>query len=89
MKKVYTKPTVSVEHFALSQNIAQSCGYKDEKFTGHPTHADKMTCGWDDGFGTVYWTNPNACKGNTYDENLVIDGVCYNNPNGAVTIFAS
>ena len=88
MKKVYTKPTVSVVYFALSQNIARSCGYKDEDFTGHPTHADETSCGWDDGFGTVYWTAKPACGGE-YGKDIVIGEVCYNNPNGAPAIFAS
>lgn len=88
MKKVYTRPTVSVEYFALSQNIAQSCGYKDELFLGRPTQADKMTCGWDDGSGEVYWTARPAC-GDEYSPDLEIGEVCYNNPNGAATIFAS
>lgn len=88
MKKTYKKPMINVEHFTLSQNIAMSCGYKDEDYIGKPTHAEQSQCGWDDGFGTIYWTSTPACGGE-YDENLVIGEVCYNNPNGAATIFAS
>lgn len=88
MKKVYKKPTVHFEQFTMSQSIALSCGYKDEDYYGFPTHADKLTCGWNDGSGEVYWTSTPAC-GDSYSPDLVIGEVCYNNPNGQPTIFAS
>ena len=51
MKKVYKKPTIAIESFALTQSIAVSCGYTDDQFQGHPTQADKPVCGWDNGWG--------------------------------------
>lgn len=88
MKKIYKKPSVAIEHFILAQNIAYSCGYTDDKFFGHPTHADKQNCGWDDGLGEIYWTSTPACGGN-YDPDLDVGEVCYNTPAGAAMIFAS
>lgn len=88
MKKIYSKPTVNVEYFALSQNIARSCGYKDEDFIGHPTHSNETSCGWDDGTGEIYWTTKDPCS-DAYRPDLDIGEVCYNNPDGKVQIFAS
>ena len=88
MKKTYKKPIANVEFFTLTQNIAQGCGYKDENFIGFPTHADNASCGWNDGSGEIYWTSKPQC-GDAYSPDLEIGEVCYNNPNGAATIFAS
>lgn len=88
MKKTYTKPRVAIENFVLTQNIAVSCGYKDEDFLGWPTQGDKESCGWNNGIGEVYWTEKPACSGN-YSPDLVIGEVCYNSPAGVATIFAS
>lgn len=88
MKKTYTKPRVAIENFVLTQNIAVSCGYKDEDFLGWPTQGDKESCGWNNGIGEVYWTGKPACSGN-YSPDLVIGEVCYNSPAGVATIFAS
>lgn len=93
MKKVYKKPTIAIESFALTQSIAVSCGYTDDQFQGHPTQADKPVCGWDNGWGMgeVYWNTsyPDTdCNINT-SEDAGVGEVCYNEPNGAATIFAS
>lgn len=88
MKKVYKKPMIAIEHFTLNQNIAVSCGYKDEDYMGHPTHADKSSCGWDDGFGEIFWTTKGPCS-DSYSPDLEIGEVCYNAPAGVATIFAS
>lgn len=88
MKQKYTKPSLHVEHFALTQNIALSCGWTDEKFIGHPTHAEKATCGWFDGFGDIIWASVPPCT-DEYPTDLVIGEVCYNTPNGQPQIFAS
>lgn len=89
MKGKYQKPEIHIEYFALSQNIAQSCGYKDENYYGHPNHATKETCGWDDGFGEVYWVSTlSKCSGE-YSPDLDTGEVCYNAPNGQPQIFAS
>ena len=91
MKKVYTKPTIAIESFALNQSVAVSCGYTDDKFVGFPTQTDKENCGWNDGWsGAVYWHTGvgSNCTQET-DDNAVIGEVCYNEPNGAPMIFAS
>lgn len=89
MKKTYTKPALRLEYFTLTQSIARSCGWNDEDFFGSPTHGDNTTCGWKDVFGQVYWVTPAACEGASNSPDLVIDEVCYNNPNGQPLIFAS
>lgn len=89
MKKTYQKPKISIERFVLSQTIAQSCGYVSGSSSGKPTHTNKNTCGWDDGYGEVYWLNAeNSCK-ELVGEDFTNGEVCYNNPNGGVSIFAS
>ena len=88
MKTKYEKPSLHIEYFALSQSIAISCGWTDEAFVGKPTHADKSVCGWDDGFGEVYWATKPPCGGD-YDPDLDVGEVCYNAPNGQPQIFAS
>lgn len=89
MKKTYQKPKISVERFTLSQTIAQSCGYvSGGESSGHPAHADKNTCGWDDGHGDVYWLTPDVC-GEVVGDSFTNGEFCYNNPSGGITIFAS
>lgn len=88
MKKTYEKPKIAIEHFTLTQNIAVSCGYKDEDYFGWPTHGDKESCGWNSGIGEVYWTGKPACS-DDYSPDLDIGEVCYNSPAGVATIFAS
>lgn len=89
MKKTYIKPQLRVECFSLNQSIAAHCGYKDENYLGHPTHADKYSCGWDDGFGNVYWLDSVSKCGTKVGDDFVHEEYCYNNPTGLVTIFAS
>lgn len=88
MKKAYQKPQISVEKFTLSQTIAQSCGYVSGEISGFPAHADKNTCGWNDGYGKVFWLDDSVCR-NVVDEDFSNGEFCYNNPNGGVSIFAS
>lgn len=88
MKKTYQKPEISVERFTLSQTIAQSCGYVSGGSSGHPTHADKTACGWDDGYGDKYWLSQGVCDIEV-EEDVSVGDYCYNNPNGGITIFAS
>lgn len=88
MKKTYEKPKIAIEHLTLTQNIAVSCGYKDEDYLGWPTHGDKESCGWNNGIGEVYWTETPACSGE-YSPDFDMGEVCYNSPAGVATIFAS
>lgn len=91
MKKVYEKPVLRVEHFALSQSIA-SCGAAHTSNVGGPNHWSKTTCGWVVG-NEVYWSTLPACddgSGEAYPEGWDdLGAVCYNNPGGGNTIFSS
>lgn len=88
MKKAYSKPGIYVENFALSQSVAAgACGEHDAEHTlGVPTYADKNNCGWQIG-SRQYWLNDKNCT-TVIGEDVEVDGFCYNNPNGGVTIFA-
>lgn len=89
MKKVYEKPRAAVEYFALTQNIAVSCGYNDEDYYGKPNQADKNSCGWDSGFGPVYWISVDTNCSGSYSPDMTGAEVCYNSPAGLPMIFAS
>lgn len=89
MKKTYTKPSIQIEKFCLSQSIASGCGASSDSTLGRPSHGDKATCGWDMG-NLVVWTGDGSSGCNWpwgVDERF--DSVCYNNPNGGMTIFGS
>lgn len=92
MKKVYKKPTIVVEQFNLTQSVAQTCGYQDDKYIGKPNTSEKGQCGWDmsDAVpGLAYWTGQESkCSGN-YSPDLGGAEVCYDAPAGVPTIFAS
>lgn len=96
MKEIYIRPQFHIEYFSLSQSIAAGCGAAHwDELTGGPNHWDKTTCGWTDAWGDSYWINEAACAnkggGETHivDENFPMEGVCYNNPDGAHSIFSS
>lgn len=89
MKKIYMKPRMHAEMFVLSQNIAETCGYKDENYLGSPAHGDKYACGWNDGMGNTYWLDGVATCSTVVGEDFVHEEYCYNNPTGLLTIFAS
>ena len=87
MKKTYMKPGLYVENFALSQEIAGNCGHANKPTLGVPAHDNKDSCGWDMG-NLIVWTvgvTPNC----TFPGGDKFEGICYNNPNGGQTIFAS
>lgn len=89
MKKTYTKPMIAIEKFNLTQTVAQSCGVdRSSNTVGVPSSADKSTCGWDVG-GTILWVGPTTGCNFPVDENTEVNGMCFNNPNGGATIFAS
>lgn len=88
MKRNYQKPEIRLESFVLTQSIAMSCGFNpDNTSFGFPTHADRYSCGWSYG-GEVIWISKDPCS-DEYSPDLELGGVCYNEPNGGVTIFAS
>ena len=91
MKKTYVKPALAVESFVLSQSIAVNCGVPGGGTEmGAPNHVDKISCGWEMDSATVIWldTMANICTFPVGEDEPVY-GMCYNNPNGGVTIFGS
>ena len=88
MKLKYTKPSFAVERFNLSQSIANNCGAMHSSTIGGPTSRNKTDCGRDVGGYTV-WTAANQGCSVKANPNEIVQGVCYNNPVGGNTIFAS
>lgn len=88
MKQTYVKPRIIVERFGLTQSIAAGCGVNASNTLGKPTHYTKETCGWEMADGLILFVDSvTAC---TYDvePDALVEGVCYNNPDGAM-IFSS
>ncbi len=92
MKQRYEKPGFVIERFSLTQTIAESCGFRHDEETGwggSPAYYSKESCGWNDGYGQIVWVNtPSPCEFPA-PEDLTIGYVCYNNPEGGLTAFAS
>lgn len=88
MKKAYTKPQLFVEDFALTQTVAVNCGTWGNTPLGKPNHKDKTTCGWYFDEYTTLWISEPTCN-IPWGENDDFQGICYNNPDGGVSIFAS
>lgn len=86
MKQNYVKPTIMIERFSLCQNIAAGCTTNGE--WGTCGHGDKYSCGWVIPSGQILWLDNTGCTEILTPEDNV-DGVCYNNPNGGMTIFGS
>ena len=90
MKKNYTAPKLMVERFELKQRIAESCSIygTPAQSMGTPSSADKYSCGWKIGEGMILWPSAPSC---TIDRSVDMDvnGTCFNNPGGGVTIFIS
>lgn len=88
MKQNYVKPTIIIERFSLSQNIAYDCAPRNEAW-GSCNSLSKSTCGWllPDG-ENVAWLAAPVCN-DFYGENEQIYGICYNNPSSGMTIFGS
>lgn len=87
MKMKYVKPTMIVERFTLTQNIAYDCAPHNAEW-GWATLADKASCGWQLPSGDIAWLEGDSCT-DWYGEYDEIFGVCYNNPEGGMTIFGS
>lgn len=88
MKQTYVKPSIVVERFSLAQSIASGCDARNEDW-GHCNHWSKNTCGWQlpDGY-TVIWASNPPCN-DLYGPDEPFQGICYNNPEGGMTIFGS
>lgn len=89
MKEMYVKPTMILERFTLSQNIADFCSAHNSDW-GHANYADKNSCGWalPDGSNIAWLRDTVACN-DPYEESDDINGICYNNPVNGITIFGS
>ena len=82
MKRVYEKPVLYIERFALTQSIAHNCSGNLD--FGMGTLKTKESCGWDVG-GIEIFMDPNICDFPTEE----FQGVCYNAPSGGTIVFNS
>ena len=100
MKKKYVKPAFGVDLFTVAQSIAMNCGWEVISEFGRPAHPDKYQCGWDMGNVIIFLESMTSCTdpedpdgigiiGQPVGEDEKVEGICYNNPNGGATIFAS
>lgn len=91
MKQKYEKPMILIERFTMTQSIAGMCSIGDSDEWGMPNSTSKDTCGWTmpDGYTTI-WTSSvgNGCGIAMGPEDEFM-GVCYNNPDGGLTVFGS
>ena len=96
MKEKYVSPALFFESFALSQTIARNCGDNHQGTLGESTHYNENTCTWSFGDDmNIFWSHCDMSMeewGTQDDEGnweIDIEGLCYNNPDGGQTIFAS
>lgn len=90
MKKVYSKPEIIFEDFALSTNIAGNCGTK----TGSPSEGQ---CAYkvEKTYGTwyVFTSSVTACETSDGELDQLEDGIynsiCYHVPLDNTTLFNS
>lgn len=95
MKEEYRKPLVFFESFSLTQTIARNCGDTHTSTLGESNHYNENTCQWV--IGDSYYFYVSACAdsdaigdpvpGDEIEE--IIEGLCYNNPDGGQTVFSS
>lgn len=90
MKMKYVKPTIVIESFTMTQSIASNCTPGRHEDWGHSNHWSKTTCGWvlPDGFTVAWIDQANNCN-DFYGPEDEVNGVCYNNPEGGISIFGS
>ena len=88
MKETYVKPTIFIERFSLTQNIANGCGGIASSL-GSPGQADKFTCSWNVGTTTFLFTNTVEACFEDVGENDEVFGVCYNAPNSNNAVFGA
>ena len=89
MKKQYSKPGIIIEDFRISQHIA-SCGVAHESQWGSPKQWSKTTCAWQGPFGEMLFSKQmtNICT-DPIGPGDVVGEICYDNPEGGITIFGS
>ena len=86
MKAAYVKPALFIERFSVSQSIALGCTVGDG--LGKGNHGDKYTCAWVMPSGKMPWITGTVCN-DFYGAEDEFAGLCYNNPDGGMTIFSS
>lgn len=98
MKRKYTKPSFAVERFGLSQSIAADCSAENpanpRSSLGSPTSWTKNTCGWKVGGYVVWASEGSGCNSREgipiiASPDAMVQGFCYNNPDGNNVIFTS
>lgn len=95
MKMEYVKPSILVERFTLSQNIAAACNAAadDSRPYGDPNTWNKNTCTWSyqgDILFTNTTTDPLGGSCNVVvGEGAEVGIICYNNPNPNLQLFGS
>ncbi|MBP3412378.1 MAG: hypothetical protein J6K89_03890 [Oscillospiraceae bacterium] len=92
MKETYVKPTIFIERFSLTQNIASGCAGYENGTHGTPiNNTEASTCVWDMQ-GVMLFTS-NACAavegGIQLGPNDSFDGVCYNGPTSSLAPFGA
>lgn len=98
MKMKYVKPAIMVERFGLTQSITLNChgvGPGGAGSLGKHTQWDGYTCTWEiSGYGKLFMSDGTVC---TVENGCIpfnpntdsIEGYCYNNIEGNVSMFAS
>ncbi len=97
MKEQYVKPLIVYENFSLTQNIAIDCGDTHDSTLGQSNHLSPDTCNWIQGEGddAVILFYVDQCEDSVVigdpepGDELDIEGYCYNNPDGGVSLFSS
>lgn len=79
MKKLYEKPEIAFESFAVCTNIAAGCEFTTS------LHG-RGACGYQTRNGIVFMEDISGCKYHQPDNN---DTLCYHNPNDLANIFVS
>ena len=94
MRKIYKKPNISIEHFSFTQNIATHCAGVTNTGNSAGKHDfwDPTTCAWITEFRgesiRIWLTTTGTCT-DSQESTDSFDYLCYNQPEGAVTVFSS
>lgn len=90
MKRKYTKPSLVMERFEMTQSIAAGCSAASSSTVGDPNIWSKTDCGWAVGSDVIWDMDVTGSKCNfDWDLDADFSGICYNNPNGGQSIFGS
>ena len=90
MKQVYSKPTLIMESFVMTQSVANECNVVPNGGSlGRPGFADKAVCGWNLGNMVLFIDSPDVNCSMDVGPNDEVFGMCYNNPNPDNAIFGS